>query len=98
DAPVAGPAGDARRAEPPDTAGPREAALPAGVPAAVSTPPEPVAAGHDGLCGKKVLIVDDDLRNVFAITSILELYGLTVVHASDGRTGIEALQGTPDID
>ena len=45
-----------------------------------------------------MLIVDDDLRNVFAITSILELYGLTVVHASDGRTGIEALQGIPDID
>jgi CheY-like chemotaxis protein len=64
----------------------------------VSPPPEPVATGHDRLCGKKVLIVDDDLRNVFAITSILELYGLTVVHASDGRTGIETLQRSPDID
>ena len=64
----------------------------------MSTAPEPVAAGHDGLRGKKVLIVDDDLRNVFAITSILELYGLTVVHASDGRTGIEVLRDNPDID
>src|SRR6516165_285425 len=69
-----------------------------GAPAAVSTPPEPVATGHDRLCGRKVLIVDDDLRNAFAITSILELYGLTVVHASDGRTGIETLQRSPDID
>ena len=69
-----------------------------GAPAAVSTPPEPVATGHDRLCGRKVLIVDDDLRNAFAITSILELYGLTVMHASDGRTGIETLQRSPDID
>ena len=69
-----------------------------GAPAAVSTPPEPVAAGHHRLCGKKVLIVDDDLRNVFAITSILELYGLSVIHASDGRTGIETLQRGSDID
>jgi len=45
-----------------------------------------------------VLIVDDDLRNVFAITSILELYGLTVVHASDGSTGIELLLHQADID
>jgi CheY-like chemotaxis protein len=45
-----------------------------------------------------VLIVDDDLRNVFAITSILELYGLAVLHASDGRTGIELLQEQDDID
>jgi signal transduction histidine kinase/HAMP domain-containing protein len=59
----------------------------------------PAAAGtHDSLYGKKVLIVDDDLRNAFAITSILELYGLTVIHASDGRKGIETLQATGDID
>jgi signal transduction histidine kinase/HAMP domain-containing protein len=63
-----------------------------------SAPPEPVAAGHDSLRGRKVLIVDDDIRNVFAITSILELYGLTVVHASDGSTGIELLQQQADID
>jgi signal transduction histidine kinase len=80
----------------PAAAGP--AAPPAGAQAAVGAPPEPVAAGHDGLRGKKVLIVDDDLRNAFAITSILELYGLTVVHASDGRTGIEVLQRNSDID
>jgi CheY-like chemotaxis protein len=48
--------------------------------------------------GKKVLIVDDDIRNAFAITSILELYGLTIVHATDGRQGIEMLQAADDID
>jgi signal transduction histidine kinase/HAMP domain-containing protein len=53
---------------------------------------------HDGVRGRKVLIVDDDLRNAFAITSILELYGLTVIHASSGRQGIEALQSGHDID
>ena len=68
------------------------------VPAGPAPGAEPVAAGHDSLRGRKVLIVDDDLRNVFAITSILELYGLTVVHASDGQTGIELLQDDPDID
>ena len=56
------------------------------------------ASPHAGLRGRKVLVVDDDLRNVFAITSVLELYGLTVVHASDGRTGIELLQNDSGID
>jgi signal transduction histidine kinase/HAMP domain-containing protein/CheY-like chemotaxis protein len=70
----------------------------AGAGATGPAPAEPVAAGHDGLRGRRVLIVDDDLRNVFAITSILELYGLTVVHASDGQTGIELLQGDAGID
>ena len=95
-----GPCGDGAPADPRQAAPPArlpESAPRPGAPAAVSTP-EPVATGHDRLCGKKVLIVDDDLRNVFAITSILELYGLTVVHASDGRTGIETLQRSPDID
>jgi signal transduction histidine kinase/HAMP domain-containing protein len=59
--------------------------------AAAGQAAEPVSTGHDSLRGRTVLIVDDDLRNVFAITSILELYGLTVLHASDGRTGIDLL-------
>ncbi|HTZ24626.1 MAG TPA: HAMP domain-containing protein [Streptosporangiaceae bacterium] len=56
------------------------------------------AGSHASLRGKKVLIVDDDMRNAFAITSILELYGMTVLHAPDGRTGIEMLRGNPGID
>ena len=53
---------------------------------------------HAGLGGRKVLVVDDDLRNVFAITSVLELYGLTVVHAPSGQQGIDALRADQDID
>jgi signal transduction histidine kinase/HAMP domain-containing protein/ActR/RegA family two-component response regulator len=66
--------------------------------AEVTVRPVAAAETHDSLYGKKVLIVDDDLRNAFAITSILELYGLTVIHASDGRKGIETLQAAGDID
>jgi CheY-like chemotaxis protein len=50
------------------------------------------------LAGKKVLVVDDDLRNIFALTSVLEHHDLQVVHAENGRTGIEQLQRTPDVD
>jgi signal transduction histidine kinase/HAMP domain-containing protein/CheY-like chemotaxis protein len=66
--------------------------------AAPGTPPEAVAGEHNGLRGRKVLIVDDDLRNAFAISSILELYGMTVLHAPDGQTGIEMLRANPGID
>ncbi|HWN23126.1 MAG TPA: response regulator, partial [Gaiellaceae bacterium] len=48
--------------------------------------------------GKKVLIVDDDVRNVFALTSALEANGMEVVFAENGREGIESLQANPDVD
>ncbi|KAB8335193.1 response regulator [Scytonema tolypothrichoides VB-61278] len=50
------------------------------------------------LVGKKVLIVDDDMRNIFALTSMLERYQMQVLYAENGRDGIEVLQNTPDID
>jgi len=50
------------------------------------------------LAGKKVLVVDDDVRNIFALTSLLEDHRLNVVHAENGRTGIELLRRTPDVD
>ncbi len=53
---------------------------------------------HHSLYGRRVLIVDDDVRNVFAITSILELYGIAVAHAPDGRKGIGTLLTSDDID
>jgi CheY-like chemotaxis protein len=59
-------------------------------------PPGP--DGHDVLCGKQVLVIDDDPRNVFAITSTLELHGITVTQAADGRKGIEALLTADDTD
>ncbi|MFB7916068.1 HAMP domain-containing protein [Streptomyces sp. NPDC056061] len=42
--------------------------------------------------GEKVLIVDDDIRNVFALTSVLEQHGLSVLYAENGRVGIEVLE------
>lgn len=53
---------------------------------------------HPALHGKHALVIDDDARNVFAITSTLELHGLRVSQASDGRRGIEALRADPEID
>ncbi len=47
--------------------------------------------------GEQVLIVDDDIRNVFALTSVLEQYGLTVLYAENGREGIEVLEQHEDV-
>ncbi|MDZ8104794.1 MAG: HAMP domain-containing protein [Nostoc sp. DedQUE12a] len=50
------------------------------------------------LAGKKALIVDDDMRNIFALTSMLERYQIQVLYAENGREGITLLETTPDID
>ncbi len=50
------------------------------------------------LAGARVLIVDDDVRNIFALTSILERHQIQVLHAENGRAGIDMLMSTPDID
>jgi HAMP domain-containing protein/signal transduction histidine kinase len=50
-----------------------------------------------GFSGEKVLIVDDDIRNVFALTSVLEQHGLTVLYAENGREGIEVLEQHDDV-
>jgi CheY-like chemotaxis protein len=50
------------------------------------------------LFGKTVLVVDDDVRNIFALTSLLEEHNLNVVHAENGHAGIELLTSTPGID
>src|SRR5262249_54407409 len=50
------------------------------------------------LKGRKVLIVDDDARNVFALTSAFEACDIKVLRAENGREGIEALDQNPDVD
>jgi HAMP domain-containing protein/signal transduction histidine kinase/CheY-like chemotaxis protein len=50
------------------------------------------------LAGKKVLIVDDDIRNIFAMTSMLERYKMDVLSAETGQAAIEALQKTDGVD
>src|SRR5262249_2929525 len=47
--------------------------------------------------GEKILIVDDDIRNVFALTSVLEQHGCTVLDAENGRAGLEALERSDDV-
>lgn len=47
--------------------------------------------------GKTVLVIDDDLRNIFAVTSILERHKIKVLFAEDGRSGIELLQRSPGV-
>jgi HAMP domain-containing protein/CheY-like chemotaxis protein/GAF domain-containing protein len=47
---------------------------------------------------KKILIVDDDVRNVFALTSVLESHGMEVMYAENGEDGIDLLQRHPEID
>jgi CheY-like chemotaxis protein len=86
------------------------AAQPGQVPALVGDVAEPVTGRsaaaqrltalpeHPRLRDKHVLVIDDDARNVFAISSTLELHGLRVTQASDGRRGIEALRAAPDTD
>jgi HAMP domain-containing protein/CheY-like chemotaxis protein/signal transduction histidine kinase len=51
----------------------------------------------DALVGKKVLVVDDDVRNIFALSSVLERRGMTVLTAGTGREAIGTLESTPDI-
>ena len=48
--------------------------------------------------GKRILIVDDDMRNIFALSAALEEYEIDVLFAENGREGIEILQKNPEID
>jgi CheY-like chemotaxis protein len=58
--------------------------------------PEPASVPE--LTGAKVLIVDDDIRNIFSLTSVLESYNVEVLHAERGRDGILMLEQTPGVD
>ncbi|MFJ4814187.1 HAMP domain-containing protein [Streptomyces sp. NPDC088801] len=50
------------------------------------------------LAGRRVLIVDDDIRNVFALTHVLGRVGMTVLYAENGREGIETLERSADVE
>jgi HAMP domain-containing protein/CheY-like chemotaxis protein/signal transduction histidine kinase len=51
----------------------------------------------DALVGKKVLVVDDDVRNIFALSSVLERRGMAVLTAGTGRQAIATLESTPEV-
>ena len=58
----------------------------------------PATRGVPELAGAKVLIVDDDIRNIYSLTSVLESYDVEVLHAERGREGIAILERTPGVD
>jgi CheY-like chemotaxis protein len=51
----------------------------------------------EALGGRKVLVVDDDARNIFAVSSVLERRGMTVLSAETGREAIATIESTPDL-
>ncbi|TCS36326.1 signal transduction histidine kinase [Paucimonas lemoignei] len=59
---------------------------------------EAVDIADGGLAGRKVLIVDDDLRNIFALTTVLERHDMSVAFAENGKDGIEMLEKDPSIE
>jgi len=60
--------------------------------------PERESQGEQALSGRRILIVDDDVRNVFALTSALEQHGIDVLYAGNGEEGLGMLRREPDID
>ena len=57
-----------------------------------------VDLGHGNLAGKKVLVVDDDVLNVFAVAAVLERREMTVLCADSGSAALEELETNPDVD
>ena len=78
------------------------AGAPASVAPASQPAPVPMPVSEDPtdprLVGMKALVVDDDFRNIFALTTLLERGQLDVVAAESGEEGIAILEQTPDID
>jgi signal transduction histidine kinase/HAMP domain-containing protein/ActR/RegA family two-component response regulator len=68
------------------------------VPMLSAAPSAPPRDGDDPLAGATVLVVDDDVRNVFALTSALELHGVRVLYADNGADGIRQLEENDDVD
>jgi CheY-like chemotaxis protein len=59
---------------------------------------EDMYESNKSLAGKRVLIVDDDVRNIFALSSVLEEYGMVVISADNGRDAIKLAQAEDDVD
>jgi CheY-like chemotaxis protein len=59
---------------------------------------ERLTRSDEDLVGKTALLVDDDARNIFALSSVLERRGMRVLAATTGGEAIELVQSTPDVD
>jgi HAMP domain-containing protein/signal transduction histidine kinase/CheY-like chemotaxis protein len=82
-----------REVPPPMLIAPIERALLAGPPLSPLTPEE-----MKRLAGRKALVVEDDARNLYAVTALLERSGMTIVPASNAREAMAKLREQPDID
>jgi CheY-like chemotaxis protein len=67
------------------------------LPAAKQEMLERLHGSKEVLRGRKVLVVDDDARNIFALTSLLENHEVDVMSATNGRRAIELIQSTPEL-
>ena len=65
---------------------------------AVAEPVRPPAAPDVELSGRRALVVDDDVRNIFALTALLERQGMEVLHAEGGQEAIELLHENPSLE
>jgi CheY-like chemotaxis protein len=92
------PAGDVQPAAPQFAAAHSHGSMLDETPLDVDDAAEAAPHAAAALSGKKVLVVDDDIRNVFALTSALETHGMLVIHAENGKEGIDLLKRSGDID
>ena len=69
----------------------------ADLPAAKQKMIERLISSDDDLVGRTVLLVDDDARNIFALSSVLERRGMRVLTATTGREAIALVDATPDL-
>jgi HAMP domain-containing protein/signal transduction histidine kinase/ActR/RegA family two-component response regulator len=67
------------------------------VPVVELEPVLPTLQINTDFSSKKVLVVDDDMRNVFAVTSVLEAKGMKVIYAENGKQAIKTLKENPDV-
>ncbi|HWI40096.1 MAG TPA: response regulator, partial [Verrucomicrobiae bacterium] len=59
---------------------------------------ESLYRGDGALVGKRVLVVDDDVRNIFALTSVLERHQMNVLHSENGKDALETLKNDKEVD
>ncbi|XYH99768.1 HAMP domain-containing protein [Sorangium sp. So ce1128] len=71
---------------------------PAGARSIAEDEPAPTLPADADFSAMKVLLVDDDMRNIFAIRTVLEARGINVQHAENGRVALELLQASRDVD
>lgn len=62
------------------------------------TPAPDISIGDEMLKGKKVLLVDDDMRNIFALSRFLEKYDFEILVANDGKEALEKLSDNKNTD